>query len=921
MKSLALIYLMFFTVGSSFAQGVRTFYQSYSDNTFSNSMFEYNDEVYFVSIKDSSSSMLKIVCGKLDDQLNTSNYRYQYVIKESVGIHQLSGCAVNGNFLTLAILRNVSSQQSRLTYITIDLTSFMVVSRINEQLFLRSGFVESISKDGHLITYLHDSSNKIYRYDNDILSFSYANSEYVDSLSLPNNINSRKINIEIFNGIEFVTVNLFTKLKIYKRMNEGVYSNKIITPLIISGTFDFTIMSNGNLLASNVNSYSVLNQDLDSISSGEYNVMLGWPGQNSLRSKLFSLNNLNILLRDNGKKYQFDLDMNLIDSMNYNRNLSIEGVFKTDNDFFVFGQLENPTKIYTPNDNFQNDNTTDIFIIKNNSNEDFTEFGRDFKHHSITFNSGSCGTAFIDGVNGGSAYTYQVDDKQIGLIFMKKNQVIGKMNQNQLSGLSGTYTNYNYVLPGPVTSSMADRNENIDNYNRGYYVTKQMIEDHLTILFYGNPSYVPPHGIREWPAHGNVSNGEPENIASFVDVNNNGIYEPMLGDYPKIYGDKCLLNIYHQDSEGLSNNNLEVHEYFFTFDCDTSEVLRNTVFENMRVINRGVDMDSTVVGSFMDYDIGGPFDDFVGTNVELGMVYAYNGDVYDATDLVLGFQQHPPAQGLMVLTGMKLSPNNDDNPTGVEINESINGIGFGDGNNDNEFYTLETSHYYSGASAGYMDDPENLSEFWNVLNGRYRDGNLRYFTPGVPIRYDFHGNSDSWFYGTRGYNHGNNTSESTSGNPPGDRRIVAGSGPGLFASGDTINYLVAHITSFDSTDVTFPIATDKLFADAQWLKTAFQTNDLGCGNTFGPIQNDLGLVEKEQYTVTIYPNPFNNELYISNLSSGLNTIEILNLEGKIVYETSSFGENSVLNLELLPGFYLISISNSLGNVVKRIVKN
>ena len=47
------------------------------------------------------------------------------------------------------------------------------------------------------------------------------------------------------------------------------------------------------------------------------------------------------------------------------------------------------------------------------------------------------------------------------------------------------------------------------------------------------PDYVTPHGILEWPAHGDVDLGLDYQLAPFADLNGNMIYEPELGEYPK----------------------------------------------------------------------------------------------------------------------------------------------------------------------------------------------------------------------------------------------------------------------------------------------------------------------------------------------------------------------------------------------------
>lgn len=83
-------------------------------------------------------------------------------------------------------------------------------------------------------------------------------------------------------------------------------------------------------------------------------------------------------------------------------------------------------------------------------------------------------------------------------------------------------------------------------YNRLWAISKEDIQTHISQ--FQTPGYQMPEVIMNWPAHGNVANGEPENMAPFIDVNGNGSYDPYLGDYPAIKGDFAvyvILNSWH----------------------------------------------------------------------------------------------------------------------------------------------------------------------------------------------------------------------------------------------------------------------------------------------------------------------------------------------------------------------------------------
>ncbi len=114
---------------------------------------------------------------------------------------------------------------------------------------------------------------------------------------------------------------------------------------------------------------------------------------------------------------------------------------------------------------------------------------------------------------------------------------------------------------GPVADNYNDLSF-ISKYDRVYSISKSEIESHQ--LNWNSPNYTVPTNILEWPGNGDVANGEASILAPFVDYNNNGIYEPLLGDYPLIRGDRTAFFIMndndgtHALSGGL-NLNMEYH--------------------------------------------------------------------------------------------------------------------------------------------------------------------------------------------------------------------------------------------------------------------------------------------------------------------------------------------------------------------------
>ncbi|MGB0429676.1 MAG: T9SS type A sorting domain-containing protein, partial [Bacteroidia bacterium] len=177
-------------------------------------------------------------------------------------------------------------------------------------------------------------------------------------------------------------------------------------------------------------------------------------------------------------------------------------------------------------------------------------------------------------------------------------------------------------------------------YDKVWLLSKKMIESHIE-----DPTD-PPSEILSWPAHGDSDNGEANDLAPFVDVNSNGIYEPVLGDYPLILGTQAAYFILSEaDDKKYSNaehGGFEIHCMAYINDNDTSAAVNRTLFLDYKVFNRsGEDYHDFYISEFNDYDIGYGLDDLIGCNQDLNCSFAYNGDDFD--DGVTGYGSNVPA--------------------------------------------------------------------------------------------------------------------------------------------------------------------------------------------------------------------------------------------------------------------------------------
>jgi len=135
--------------------------------------------------------------------------------------------------------------------------------------------------------------------------------------------------------------------------------------------------------------------------------------------------------------------------------------------------------------------------------------------------------------------------------------------------------------------------EYMKKYFRTWKVTKEEIDRHKTE--YGNPEYKIPEAIQNWPAGFIEYNGYQYEQADFIDLNENDIYEPELGDYPKISGDQAVLyvvnngryqngNFYTMPS--TDSLNVDMFVMVYAFDRPDHEIFNNTFFMKYKVINK-----------------------------------------------------------------------------------------------------------------------------------------------------------------------------------------------------------------------------------------------------------------------------------------------------------------------------------------------
>ena len=186
--------------------------------------------------------------------------------------------------------------------------------------------------------------------------------------------------------------------------------------------------------------------------------------------------------------------------------------------------------------------------------------------------------------------------------------------------------------------------------------------------------------ILYWPAQGNPFFEEKygwklpdQPLANYFDQNNDGHYNPCLGDYPIIDNVSCTNGIYKIPTEinffifndaggpqtlsGLNNLQMEFQVNAFAY--NTTNELNDMTFYQYKMINKSPDeLIDCYFSWWLDPDLGCYTDDYVGSDPELGMAYIYNEDAIDGEDSGCGginnYGDEIPILGIDFVQGPKV---------------------------------------------------------------------------------------------------------------------------------------------------------------------------------------------------------------------------------------------------------------------------
>ncbi len=250
-----------------------------------------------------------------------------------------------------------------------------------------------------------------------------------------------------------------------------------------------------------------------------------------------------------------------------------------------------------------------FLILSNYLLAQIAEEKLDYNNTRVTIRSG--GDFFKEGYQGGFEVPKQQPNTNRTSTIFTAGLWIGGIDEDSAIHLAAmTYRQRGRDFwPGPIGSPPSDENK----YNRVFKVSRADILTHKR-----DPSATTMLSIIEWPGNGDTTLGEPYQLAPFVDMNNNGSYEPRLGDYPKIKGIGAAYCVYNDAAEHSQSGALplgvEVHQLFYQDTITVNGVLIDDInLATFTLINRSENTYRNFrLGIFTDYDLGNFNDETAG---------------------------------------------------------------------------------------------------------------------------------------------------------------------------------------------------------------------------------------------------------------------------------------------------------------------
>jgi len=513
--------------------------------------------------------------------------------------------------------------------------------------------------------------------------------------------------------------------------------------------------------------------------------------------------------------------------------------------------------------------------------------------------------------NSNAGFIYQPASNKPATIFtsglwMGGTDDAGNVRLSAMSYRQGNETEYSAgpLVPGATVPDPAA----CSNWDRVFKVTKARIQAFSADLstLAANPQVAISQypDIMGWPGMDNPNFESvygfalPQNIglAPFIDTNGDGKYDPLSGDQPAVLLQGktpfipaqilwCVFNdasAAHQISGGTPIN-MEVQLTAWALGPENTAPLNNTIFTSHKFVYRGVEnINDFRVAFFTDFDLGCYLDDFIGSNPDKNYFFAYNQDAVDGnpgSNCSFGvptFGAETPVQ------------------TATFLNRSM----------DNFIYMNNGS---VGSSPLGTTDPNTVLEYFNYLQGRWRDGTSLSFGGSG---YDPAGTATNYAF-SDAPSDPNGWSMCTANLPYNDQRTVASSAIGLLQPG-AVNELTMAWTIHPNVPGPCP-NMDGVNDDVDVIQSAYDNSFEG----LTPVVS----VHNAAVWVQVAPNPARTAVTLNYGQLNVGAVRCFDMQGRLVYDnyTPAAGQQTIPVHLWAAGTYVAQLTTDQGLMPIRFV--
>jgi hypothetical protein len=450
---------------------------------------------------------------------------------------------------------------------------------------------------------------------------------------------------------------------------------------------------------------------------------------------------------------------------------------------------------------------------------------------------------------------------------------------------------------GPIAATY---NAQYDSFYRRVFKATQLQVTHHRSVFASLGTQMTVNDVDNalliWPAKGNPYVGTnygvniDRHLAPFYDVDGDGSYDPVKGDYPLFCGDEAIFFVFNDvrthagmglEVRGLAEVFLDTSFGSFNAVTPAKRAINNTVFVSYEIENRSANpYYQFYLSLYTDFDLGCYANDRIGCDTIRNMMFVYNGNSPD-----------PDCNGALGYGTLDIAS------AAKYLNQNMSSF----------------SYFTNGANY-VLTDPDTCEHYRNFQQGLWNDGSpfttngTGWGTGNTPTHFIFPGdpnNPAEW-------------SESqpavSASLPAGDRRTEGTTGPSTFLAGEIKHFDFAFLTSFDSTATHLTIV-DTLKRDGDIIQAYYNNTIQPCrAGQLAGLPNTAG-----DLALTVYPNPATSTLLV-DAQQRIDLVELTDMLGRTAVTTKAGGTVAALNVgSLQRGVYLLKVQAQGKTAVRRVV--